>query len=69
MTQGGVAVVSGPVNGGKGQIFGSPIESLDESGFVTEEYFLEGTAVSYAGDQGLRSRARHLGTHVPLQDS
>jgi hypothetical protein len=28
MTSGGVAVVSGPVNGGKGRIFGAPIENL-----------------------------------------
>ena len=41
-------VVSGPVEGGKGWIFGSPIEGLRERGYVMEEYFLEGTAVSYA---------------------
>jgi len=52
MSQGGVAVVSGPVTNGKGQIFGSPMESLDGRGFVTAEYFLEGTAVSYAATEG-----------------
>jgi hypothetical protein len=52
MTPSGVAVVSGPVNGGKGQIFGSPIEDLSKRGFTMEEFFLEGTAVSYAATKG-----------------
>jgi hypothetical protein len=41
-------VVSGPVEGGRGWIFGSPIEDLRERGAEMAEYFLEGTAVSYA---------------------
>ena len=45
-------VVAGPVSGGKGYIFGSPIEDLSRRGFVTEEYFLEGTAASYAPAKG-----------------
>ena len=49
MSQDGVAV---PVTDGKGQIFGSPMESLDERGLVTAEYFLEGTAVSYTATEG-----------------
>ena len=40
-------VVSGPVEGGKGWIFGSPIDDLRERGYVMEEYFLDGTALSY----------------------
>jgi hypothetical protein len=44
--------VSGPVDGGKGRIFGSPIEDLSLRGFVVEEYFLEGTAVGYAAVEG-----------------
>jgi len=45
-------VVAGPVEGGKGYIFGSPIEDLSERGFVMDEFFLEGTAVSYAPAKG-----------------
>ena len=41
-----------PVSGGKGYIFGSPIEDLSEHGFTMEEYFLEGIAVSYAPAAG-----------------
>ena len=52
MSQSRLPVVSGPVLGGKGHIFGSPIEDLSERGFVMEEYFLEGTAVSYAPTKG-----------------
>jgi hypothetical protein len=52
VSQSRTAVVSGPVEGGKGYIFGSPIEDLSECGFVMEEYFLEGTAVSYAPAKG-----------------
>src|SRR5208283_3600179 len=52
MSQGGTAAVTGPVEGGKGHIFGSPIENLNEHGFVMEEYFLEGKAVSYAATKG-----------------
>jgi hypothetical protein len=52
VSQNRVPTVSGPVEGGKGQIFGSPIDDLSERGFITEEYFLEGTAVSYAPTPG-----------------
>jgi hypothetical protein len=52
VSQNRVPTVSGPVEGGKGQIFGSPIEDLSERGFITEEYFLEGTAASYAPSAG-----------------
>ena len=52
MSESRLPVVSGPVSGGKGSIFGSPIEDLSERGFVMEEYFLEGTAVSYAPAEG-----------------
>jgi hypothetical protein len=52
VSQSRTAVVSGPVEGGKGYIFGSPTEDLSRRGFVMEEYFLEGTAVSYAPAQG-----------------
>jgi hypothetical protein len=45
-------VVSGPVEGGKGRIFGSPVENLRERGYVTQEYFLEGSAMSYAPVHG-----------------
>jgi Alpha/beta hydrolase domain len=47
LSEGRIPTVSGPVEGGKGQIFGSPIEDLRTRGFITEEYFLEGTAISY----------------------
>jgi Alpha/beta hydrolase domain len=52
VSQSRVPVVSGPVSGGKGYIFGSPMEDLSERGFAMEEYFLEGTAVSYVPAQG-----------------
>ena len=52
MSQNRIPVVSGPVSGGKGYIFGSPIEDLSEHGFTMEEYFLEGIAVSYAPAAG-----------------
>jgi Alpha/beta hydrolase domain len=52
LTQNRIPTVSGPVEGGKGQIFGSPIEDLSEHGLITEEYFLEGTAISYAPTVG-----------------
>ena len=42
-----VPMVSGPVEGGNGWIFGSPIEDLRQRGYVMEEYLLEGTALSY----------------------
>jgi hypothetical protein len=45
-------IVSGPVHGGRGWIFGSPINDLREPGYVMEEYFLEGTAVSYTPIDG-----------------
>jgi hypothetical protein len=48
MSEGRVPTISGPVEGGKGWIFGSPIDDLSGHGYVVEEYFLEGTAVSYA---------------------
>jgi Alpha/beta hydrolase domain len=41
-------IVSGPVSGGRGSIFGSPMGDPTALGFVMEEYFLEGTALSYA---------------------
>jgi hypothetical protein len=44
--------VSGPVSGGNGYIFGSPIEDLSSRGLVVEEYFLEGTAASYGPSKG-----------------
>ena len=56
MSQSRSAVVSGPVTGGKGYIFGSPIEDLSQRGFVMEEYFLEGTAISYAAAEGVEFR-------------
>jgi Alpha/beta hydrolase domain len=40
--------VSGPVGGGTGCIFGSPLEDLSQLGFEMEEYFIEGTAAAYA---------------------
>lgn len=52
MSQSRIPVVSGPVSGGRGYIFGSPIEDLSERGFAMEEYFLEGTAFSYAPVDG-----------------
>jgi Alpha/beta hydrolase domain len=52
MSQSRIAAVSGPVSGGKGYIFGSPIEDLSDRGFTMEEYFLEGTAASYAPAEG-----------------
>jgi hypothetical protein len=48
VSQSRVPVVSGPVSGGKGYIFGSPLEDSLQRGFVMEEYFLEGTAISYS---------------------
>src|ERR1700734_690899 len=52
MSKSRIPTVSGPVEGGKEQIFGSPMEDLTKRGFIMEEYFLEGTAVSYAPTGG-----------------
>jgi hypothetical protein len=52
MSKSRIPTVSGPVEGGKEQIFGSPMEDLNKRGFIMEEYFLEGTAVSYAPTGG-----------------
>ncbi|MET0627613.1 MAG: alpha/beta hydrolase domain-containing protein [Acidimicrobiia bacterium] len=48
MTRTHVPTVSAPVEGGKGWIFGCPAEDLRARGFIMEEYFLDGTAVSYS---------------------
>ncbi len=52
MSQHRIPTVSGPVRGGKGYIFGSLIEDLSERKFTMEEYFLKGTAISYAPTAG-----------------
>ena len=52
MSKNRIPTISGPVEGGKEQIFGSPMEDLTKRGFIMEEYFLEGTAVSYAPTGG-----------------
>jgi Alpha/beta hydrolase domain len=69
MSQGGIAVVSGPARDGKGQIFGSPIEDLNERGFVTEEYLLEGTAVSYRATKGTELKLDGLWDVEPADDA
>jgi hypothetical protein len=69
MSPGGTAVISGPVNAGKGQIFGSPIEDLNERGFVTEEYLLEGTAVSYRATKGTELGLDGLWDVEPADDA
>ena len=43
-----IPVASDPVNGGKGQIFGSPMEDLSQRRLVMQQHVLEGTAVRYA---------------------
>lgn len=53
MDQSRITGVTGPISGGRGRIFGSPIEDVNELGFVLEEYFLGGTAVSYAPMPGV----------------
>jgi Alpha/beta hydrolase domain len=52
VSQNRIPVVSGPVKGGKGYIFGSPMQNLSERSWMMEEYFLEGAAVSYAPAAG-----------------
>jgi hypothetical protein len=52
MSKDRIPTVSGPVEGGKDQIFGSPMEDLSKRGFIMEEYFLEGTAAGYAPTGG-----------------
>lgn len=47
------ATVSGPVTGGtKGQPFSLPVADLAARGYVAEEFFLDGTATSYAPAPG-----------------
>jgi hypothetical protein len=41
-------VLTGPISGGKGKPFGSPIDDLAARGYVMEEFLVEGTAGSYA---------------------
>ena len=45
-----IAKVSGPIEGGRGWAFGSPTSIPD--GFVLEEFFLDGVAVSYRPVEG-----------------
>lgn len=52
--------VSGPIEGGGGNIFRSPIEDLGWRGFVMDEYFFEGTAVGYAPTEGAELRLNEL---------
>ncbi|MDB5396726.1 MAG: hypothetical protein JWM91_4232 [Rhodospirillales bacterium] len=48
--------VTGPVLGGvHGRPFTSALVDLAASGYVEEEYFLTGTALSYSADQPLNS--------------
>jgi hypothetical protein len=53
MAQARVPVVSGPIEGGKGWIFGSPVDDLLARGYLVEEFFLEGIAVSYEAGEGI----------------
>jgi Alpha/beta hydrolase domain len=69
LSQNRIPTVSGPIEGGKGQIFGSPIEDLSERGFITEEYFLEGTAVSYAPTAGTELGLDGLWDVEPAQEA
>jgi len=69
LSQNRIPIVSGPVEGGKGQIFGSPIEDLGARGFTMEEYFLEGTAVSYAPTEGTEPGLDGLWDVEPVEEA
>jgi Alpha/beta hydrolase domain len=47
-----VAAVSGPVTGGRGWPFGSPLFDVAELGYVMEEFLLDGVACSYIPAEG-----------------
>ncbi len=52
----GDAVVTGPITGGdKGWIYRSPVLDLDKVGYVIEEFFVSGTANSFAMAPGVEA--------------
>src|ERR1700733_6244479 len=69
VSQNRIPIVSGSVSGGKGYIFGSPIEDLSGRGFTMGEYFLEGTAVSYAPAAGAELGLDGLWDVEPAQEA
>ena len=53
------AEVTGPVEGGShGWAFGGPTVDFAQYGFVSEEFFLEGTAVRYRLQDGTTLESR-----------
>jgi hypothetical protein len=64
MGQARVPVVSGPIAGGKGWAFGSPVEDVATFGYRIDEYFLEGDRFGNAlGGVRLPDLMAPLGVH------
>jgi len=69
MTATRVPVVSGPVHGGRGWPFGSPLEDLEARGYLVEEFFLTGTASSYVLADGPKASIDGMWSVEPADEA